>query len=59
MLHDDGHLAQFFENTLRRQQLKFDFRLPPGRTAIAAPESCTIGCRTFNGISIGRRMNIL
>ena len=27
MLHDDGHLAQFFENPLRRQQLKFDLRL--------------------------------
>jgi hypothetical protein len=27
MLHDDGDLAQFFEDSLRRQQLKFDFRL--------------------------------
>ena len=27
MLHDDGHLAQFFEDALRRQQLKLDFRL--------------------------------
>ncbi|WP_375790122.1 hypothetical protein ACE10Z_40775 [Bradyrhizobium sp. Pha-3] len=27
MLHDAGRLAQFFEASLRRKQLEFDFRL--------------------------------
>ena len=27
VLHDDRHLAQSFEGSLRRKQLKFDFRL--------------------------------
>ena len=27
MLHDDGHLAQLFEGSLRRKQLEFDFCL--------------------------------
>ncbi len=30
MLQDDGHLAQFFEGSLRRKELKFDFRLLTG-----------------------------
>ena len=53
MLHDDRHLAQFFEGALRREQLKFDFRLFGRSHGNAAPESLTTGCRAFNDISIG------
>ena len=30
VLHDDGNLAQFFESSLRREQLKFEFSLFTG-----------------------------